>query len=272
MGDEDDRESAALELAHDPEKQLGLFRIEARGRLVEHEDPRVLLERARDRHQLLNGDRIRAERTFDVDIDIEPLQPFLGSLARPAPGDQAKPARLPAEGQVFRHRHRRYEIDFLIDRSDAERTRLPRSADLDRVAVEANLAPVPAQGAGHDLDQRRLAGAVLAHQRVDLAGIDPEIDALERPNARKGLGDADHFNSRRGGFAHPAPPSSGHVFGRKRRTTPAPADASASRLQTEAVRRRGAKGSDARQLAGVAAVCRSEGITIHFGSSFLSFR
>ena len=271
MGDEDDRKPSAFELAHDAEKEFGLFRVEARGRLVEDEDPRVLFERARDRHQLLNGDRIGAEGTFDVDVDAEPLEPFLGAFARLAPRDQAEPARLPAERQVLRHRHRRDEIDFLVDRADAERARLPRSVDLDGVAVQANFALVPAQGAGHDLDQRRLAGAVLAHQRMDLAGIDPEIDAVERANARKGLGDADHLDSRRGGFAHLAT-FVWTCFGRRRHETPAPADASASRVQTEAVRRRRAKGSAARQLAGVAAVCRSEGITIHLGRSFLSFR
>ena len=52
------------------------LRIEAGGRLVEHEHPRVVLERARDRHQLLDRHRIGAERPLDVDIEIEPLQPL----------------------------------------------------------------------------------------------------------------------------------------------------------------------------------------------------
>ena len=106
-------------------------------------------------------------------------------LARLAPRDQPEPARLAAERQVLGHRHRRDEIDFLIDRADAERPRLAGRADLDRVAVEADLALVAAQGAGHDLDQRRLAGAVLAHQRVDFAGLDPE-DRRPRAPARPG--------------------------------------------------------------------------------------
>ena len=46
-----------------------------------------------------------------------------------------------------------------------------------------------ALGAGHDLDQRRLAGAVLADQRVDFARAKIERDAVERADAGERLGD-----------------------------------------------------------------------------------
>ena len=45
-------------------------------------------------------------------------------------------------------------------------------------------------GAGEDIDQRRLAGAVLAEQRLDLAGTQIEVDRIEREHAWKALGDA----------------------------------------------------------------------------------
>ena len=45
--------------------------------------------------------------------------------------------------------------------------------------------------AGEDLHQRRLAGAVLAHERVDLAGAEVEVDAVERGDAGEALGDAE---------------------------------------------------------------------------------
>ena len=44
-------------------------------------------------------------------------------------------------------------------------------------------------GAGDDLHQRRLAGAVLAHDGVDRAGLDLEGHVLQRLHARIGLGD-----------------------------------------------------------------------------------
>ena len=80
----------ALEIAHDPEQQLGLVGVEARGRLVEHQNPRVVLERAGDGDELLDGDRIGAERPLDVDVEVEPLQPLAREPARAAPGDRAR--------------------------------------------------------------------------------------------------------------------------------------------------------------------------------------
>ena len=72
----------ALEVAQDLEKKLDLVGVEARGRLVEHEHPRVVLERAGDRDQLLDRHRIGAERPLDIDVDVEPLQPLAGEASR----------------------------------------------------------------------------------------------------------------------------------------------------------------------------------------------
>ena len=43
-------------------------------------------------------------------------------------------------------------------------------------------------GAGKDLDERRLAGAVLAEQGDDLSWRDREADIVERPHAGEQLG------------------------------------------------------------------------------------
>ncbi len=58
--------------------------------------------------------------------------------------------------------------------------------------VEQQAAGVGLDDAGHDLDQRRLAGAVLAQHGVDAAGLDREIGALERAHAAVALGHALH--------------------------------------------------------------------------------
>ena len=52
---------------------------------------------------------------------------------------------------------------------------------------------VPESGgidAGDRLDERRLAGAVVADQGDHLAGVDLEVDARERPDGAEALGDA----------------------------------------------------------------------------------
>ena len=58
-----------------------------------------------------------------------------------------------------------------------------RAADRDRLAGEQDLAAVRLVDAGHDLDQRRLAGAVLAEEGVDLARLEMHIEfsAFTRP-------------------------------------------------------------------------------------------
>ena len=273
MGDEDDRDAARLEIAQDAEQQLGLVGVEAGGRLVEHQNPRVLFERAGDRDQLLNRDRIGAERALDVDVDIEPREPLARDGARLAPGNQAEPARLAAEREVLGHRHGRDEIDFLVDRADAHRARLAGRADIDGAAVDANFALVAANRAGHDLDQRRLAGAVLSHQRMHFAGLDAEIDAIQRPHAGKRLGNAEHFDPRRQGLRH------ARRRGCQGEIAPSAAFAQAAHVRAD---ESGVPLSSETppvvspaalaQPPGVAAVCRSDGMTTHFGSSFLSLR
>ena len=45
-------------------------------------------------------------------------------------------------------------------------------------------------------DERALAGAVLAEERVDLAGAQLEVHAIERPDSREVLDDPDHAQER----------------------------------------------------------------------------
>ncbi len=87
MGDEDDGDAARLEVAHDLEKKRGLLGVEARGRLVEHQNAGVVLERAGDRHELLDRDGVGPERPLDVDLgaDIEALQTLARAFSAPCP-------------------------------------------------------------------------------------------------------------------------------------------------------------------------------------------
>ena len=62
------------------------------------------------------------------------------------------------------------------------------SGKRDLAAVIADRALVGLDDAGDDLDQRRLAGAVLAEHGVDRALAAGEIDVLQRPHAAIALG------------------------------------------------------------------------------------
>ncbi len=64
--------------------------------------------------------------------------------------------------------------EVLEHHADAELARRRRAADLDGLALPADLALVRPHRAVDDLHQRRLARAVLAQHRVDFAGGDGE--------------------------------------------------------------------------------------------------
>ena len=55
------------------------------------------------------------------------------------------------------------------------------------LAAEADLAGVRDHGAAERLDQRRLAGAVVADHGEDLAGIEIEVGVVERGDAAVAL-------------------------------------------------------------------------------------
>ena len=66
---------------------------------------------------------------------------------------------------------------------DAERLRLLRRSELDKLSADENRPGRGPAGAANDPDQRRLAGAVLSQQRVHLTAPDREIDVVERPGS-----------------------------------------------------------------------------------------
>ena len=67
-----------------------------------------------------------------------------------------------------------------------------RVRDLDLLALPDDLAAVGLVRAGEDLDERRLAGAVLAEHAVHLARDDVEVDAAKRLHAGERLRDPAH--------------------------------------------------------------------------------
>ena len=65
-----------------------------------------------------------------------------------------------------------------------------------RLAGEHDRRRVGGVHAGEHLHERGLAGAVLADDRVHLAGRAVEVDAVEDPHAEEGLADAAHLEQR----------------------------------------------------------------------------
>ena len=144
---------------------------------------RAFWESARgDLHPLAVGDRQRADFRIDIELGaVERIEQRSALLAHCRP-IQRRPSRLGrlAEKDIFGDRQFGKQQQFLMNGGDARSMGLARRCKSDRRAVDADLAFVGLVQARHDLDQRRLAGAVLAEQRMHFAGADIEAYVLER--------------------------------------------------------------------------------------------
>ncbi len=90
------------------------------------------------------------------------------------------------------------EVELLVDRRDAEVHRGLGVTEPHLLALPGDDALVGLVHAGENLDERRLAGPVLAEQAVHLAGPDVEVDPVERDDAREALDDVRHAEEGRG--------------------------------------------------------------------------
>jgi len=107
-----------------------------------------------------------------------------------------------SQNDVLGDGQHRHEHEVLMHHADAARDRFGRIVDGDRLAVDTDLAGVGCDQAVKDVHERRLPGAVLAEERVDLAPAHGERDVVvrQRPGGIA-LRDAAHLKDRRR-FAH----------------------------------------------------------------------
>jgi hypothetical protein len=154
--------------------------------LVEDEDARRGGDRTGNGHKLAGRHRQLAQRGVGVDRDAEAAEQPAGLLPHPAPVDQPEPAhRLPAEEDVLGDAEIGLERQLLVDDGDAQRLRVARARHSHRLAAEPHGAGVRPVHAAEDLDQRALAGPVLAQERMHLARTQLEAYLLERPHTGK---------------------------------------------------------------------------------------
>jgi len=151
-----------------------------------------------DRHQLALADAEIADRLAHVDGDIGVGQHGAG-LALHAPAvEAAEPSQdslgdLVAEEEIGGDVEAGDEVKLLEDGGDAGRLGLARIGVAHVHSRDADGAVVRLDHAGKDVHQRGLAGAVLAQERVHLAGLEIEIDAAQGVHAAEALLDAVHL-------------------------------------------------------------------------------
>ena len=181
--DEHDREAPVGEALDEVEHLARLGDAERRGRLVEDDEPRVPQHglRDRDRLALAAGERGYGLADGADRGDGERLQRLgrallhLGSFRR-----QSRSCVLAAEVHVLDDVEVVAEREVLVDDLDPELRGVLRAVDASPACRRRDLAAVAAVDAGDALDQRRLAGAVVADERHHLAGSHLEVDVGER--------------------------------------------------------------------------------------------
>ena len=185
--DEDDGEALGLELAQVVEERVDLLRHQDGGRLVEDEDLGAAVEHLEDLHPLPVAD---AERP------------------RPARRGRARSRRRRRSRWTSARASPPMPCSFSAPRTTFSRTvrlsasmkcwktmPMPRAmasagvAKVTCLAVDLDGALVRLLHAVQDLHQRRLAGAVLADDRVDGAAADRDVDVVVGDDAREPLAD-----------------------------------------------------------------------------------
>ena len=181
--DEEHRDALVAQGAHDVEEHADLVGVQARRRLVEHEHLGVDVDGPRDSDELLHGDRVAAEGRGRVHVETEPREHLRGPAVHGPGVDAAEPSRLTSEEHVLGDREVGAEVDLLVDRADPRGLALGRAGEPVLLAVDLEGSGVDGVDAGQRLDQRRLAGAVLAHERVHLPWQESQAHAVERLDA-----------------------------------------------------------------------------------------
>ena len=151
------------------------------GHLVEHQDVRLDREGAR---QVDDPQRREGQVAGDSRRGRGRRCPARASQWRNGSIGVFGQAQVGADVEV------RDERRLLVDRDDAAAPGLGGGAGAVRLAADGDRAAVGTDRAGEDLDERALAGAVGAHQRVDLAGPDGQRRDAQGRDRAVALGDA----------------------------------------------------------------------------------
>ena len=188
----DHRDAPPAELAHVVEQALDLVRRQRRGRFVEHQHLAGLGCRLDDLGQLAmaGGDVGDAPRRVDVDPHGGEQPPAFrdgGPIV-----DQGAALDLAVEEDVLGDGERRHQAHLLERHGDTGGAGGLGREGRERGSADRDRAGGRRLHAAQDLQDGGLAGAVLAEQRVNLAGPDREADAVERPHAAEMLRHVGH--------------------------------------------------------------------------------
>ena len=199
VGDEDDGGLCSLLRRHQPGKPFDIVTGERRGRFVQQQQSRAVADAAGDLDLLAARQvQVRDDRPR-IDVgQAKPGQIRPGPLLAAPPRGQADAVeRLLHQQEVLCHRQVPDQRDFLEGGADAHRMGGARSCDPDGGAEQPDAATVRLRQPAQDPDKRRLAGPVLAQQRMHRADRHIERHAVERDGRAVSLRQIGHLERAR---------------------------------------------------------------------------
>ena len=194
VGDKDDRHAIGLELADDPHQPIGLGGRQAGSRLIHDDDAGVERKRLGDLQQLTLRKGEVGNQIVDLEVDVQSLQQRRHDAFRRLAVDELKGTgrqRLPPDQHICADVEIVEKVQFLMNEGDS---RVQRFGDGERVvrgAVDLDRSLVGFHHPAENFHQRRLARAILADQRENLAPVHGQADAGKRADAGIALADVD---------------------------------------------------------------------------------
>ena len=186
VADIQDRRALRGQLAQGGEQDLGLLRGQDRGRLVHDEQARILQQAADDLDPL----PLARRQAGDAAGGVQRQAIGLADLGDAAGQVGARRRVLHPQRHVLGHGQRVEQRKMLEHHGDAGSPRRARIGRRVGGAQKRHRAVVGPHQAIDHLDQRGLAGAVLAQQGVDLARADGKADSVIGAHAGIGLAQA----------------------------------------------------------------------------------
>ena len=197
--DHDDRDAAAgREILDEVDDEARLARAHGRERLVQEQDLRRRPHRrapprspAAVRRRAARPRRRRSARARGSRRGTRGRACACARLSRKRSGPKRR--QLVPEEQVHVDRELRDQRQILVDGLDPVGARVRDRAQLDALAADDHLAPVLRVEPAQDLDERALAGSVVADEAEHLALAQDEVDAAQDDERAEALGHAAHL-------------------------------------------------------------------------------
>ena len=190
MRDVDDRDAVVPQPPNELEQPLALHGIQGGVRFVEDDDIGTRDRRPRDLDDLPIREPQGADTGLGRERRSELGEDGLGLVLDGPPRHEPEACRLAADEQVRQDVEIREQAEFLEDDDDALARGIGRGTERDGCAPDEDDAVVWTLRAGEDLHERGFAGAVLADDGKDPAGVDRKVHPGQGTDAAVRLADA----------------------------------------------------------------------------------